>query len=66
MKYRKKPVVIDAVRWTGANKREMFGFLTNGNCPDEYMTTDFPIISDNFYIDKWKVPGGLVIKTLEG
>lgn len=51
MKYRKKPVVIDAVRWTGANKREMFGFLTNGNCPDEYMTTAFPvIIADNFYM----------------
>lgn len=30
------------------------------------MTSDFPIVSDNFYIDNWKVPGGLVIKTLEG
>lgn len=66
MKYRKKPVVIDAIQWTGANKREIFDFLTNGNCPDEYMTSDFPIVSNNFYIDKWKVPGGLVIKTLEG
>ena len=27
MKYRKKPVVIDAVQWTGKNKREMFDFL---------------------------------------
>lgn len=66
MKYRKKPVVIDAVQWTGTNKREIFDFLTNDNCPEEYMTSDFPIVSDNFYIDKWKVPGGLVIKTLEG
>lgn len=33
MKYRKKPVVIDAVQWTGTNKREIFDFLTNGNCP---------------------------------
>lgn len=66
MKYRKKPVVIDAVQWTGTNKREMFDFLTNGNCPKEYMTSDLPIVSDNFYVDKWKVPGGLVIKTLEG
>ena len=66
MKYKKKPVVIDAVQWTGTNKREIFDFLTNGNCPEEYMTSDFPIVSDNFYIDKWKVPGGLVIKTLEG
>lgn len=66
MKYRKKPVVIDAVQWTGTNKREMFDFLTNGNCSEEHMTSDFPIVSDNFYIDKKKVPGGLVIKTLEG
>lgn len=66
MKYRKKPVVIDAIQWTGKNHREMFDFLTNGKCPDEYMTTTFPVVSDNFYIDNWKVRGGLVIKTLEG
>ena len=66
MKYRKKPVVIDAVQCTGTNHREMFDFLTNGNCPEEYTVSDFPIVSDNFYIDNWKVSGGLVIKTLEG
>lgn len=66
MKYRKKPVVIDALQWTGTNHREMFDFLTNGNCPEECMISDFPIVSDNFYIDEWKVPGGFVIKTLEG
>lgn len=66
MRYRKKPVVIDAVQWTGTNKQEIFDFLTNNNCPEEYITSDLPIVSDNFYIDKWKVPGGLVIKTLEG
>lgn len=65
MKYRKKPVVIDAIQWTGENKHEMFTFLTNNNCPDEYITCKFPIVSDNFCIDPWKVPGGLVIKTLE-
>ncbi len=27
MKFRKKPVVIDAVQWTGENHREMFNFL---------------------------------------
>jgi hypothetical protein len=67
MKYRKKPVIIDALQWTGKNKREMFDFLTNGNCPDEYITTAFPvIIAENFYIDHLKVLGGLIIKTLEG
>ena len=66
MKYRKKPVVIDAIQWTGTNKREMFDFLTNSNRLEAYMTSDFPIVSDNFYIDHQKAPGGLVIKTLEG
>lgn len=62
MKYRKKPVEIEAVKWTGENHREMFDFLTNYTKRDEYMTTS----GDNFYIDHSKVPGGLVIKTLEG
>ena len=62
MRYRKKPVVIDAVQWTGTNHREMFDFLTDYQCTDQYMSEE----GKNFYIDHWKVPGGLVIKTLEG
>ena len=62
MKYRKKPVVIDAVQWTGENKREMFDFLMEYHCTDQYMSAE----GKNFYIDNQKVPGGLVIKTLEG
>lgn len=31
MKFRKKPVVIDAVRWTGENNQEITDF-----CPDAY------------------------------
>ena len=55
-RYRKKPVVIDAVQWTGKNQREMFDFLTN--------STDEPmgISGDNFQT----YGGQLVIKTLEG
>ena len=59
-KYRKKPVVIEAVRWTGKNPREMWDFLTGK--PDERMTAS----GDNFYIDHSKVKGRLIIKTLEG
>lgn len=62
MKYRKKPVVIDALQWTGTNHREMFDFLTDYQCTDQYISAE----GKNFYIDHWKVPGGLVIKTLEG
>lgn len=60
MKYRKKPVVIEAVQWTGKNHREMWDFLTGKT--NEYITAE----GDNFYIDHNKVSGGLIIKTLEG
>ena len=60
MKYRKKPVVIEALQWTGENHRDMFDFLTGKT--NEYMTTS----GDNFYIDHSQVRGGLIIKTLEG
>jgi hypothetical protein len=60
MKYRKKPVIVDAVHWDGKNHREMFDFLTGTK--DERME----LSGDNFYIDFAKVSGGLVIKTLEG
>lgn len=58
--YRKKPIVIRAVQWTGSNHREMHDFLL-GN-PDEYMKTR----GEHFEIDHTKVEGGLVIKTKEG
>lgn len=62
MRYRKKPVEIEAVQWTGDNQREMFDFLTDGQCKDDYMTA----YGENFYIDHNKVRGGLIIRTLEG
>ncbi len=60
MKYRKKPVVIEAVQWTGKNHRKMWDFLTGKT--DSYIKAS----GDNFYIDHNKVVGGLIIKTLEG
>ena len=59
-KYRKRPVVIEAVQWTGENHREMYDFLTGD--------TDGSIqpIGDNFRIDHTIVSGGLVLRTLEG
>ena len=60
MKYKKKPIEIEALQWTGENHREIFNFL--GNEDTEYMTA----AGINFYIDFNKVKGGLIIKTLEG
>ncbi len=62
MKYRKRPVIIEAVLWTNNNQREMFDFLTGNKLKNEYMLSE----SKHFYIDHHKVDGGLVIKTLEG
>ena len=30
MKYRKKPVAIEAVQWTGENQKEIFDFVDTG------------------------------------
>ena len=59
-KYRKKPVVIEALQWDGDQHRTMHDFL--GGNPNESMAVD----GANYYIDHSKVDGGLVIKTLEG
>lgn len=60
MKFVKKPVVIDAVEWTGGNHREMYNFLTGTvGCVMEAS-------GETFYIDHGSADGGLVIKTLEG
>lgn len=49
-KYVKKPVVIEAVQWTGDNRREIFDF-----CTLSYFNTDFETGNLN-----------LMIQTLEG
>ena len=60
MEYRKKPVVIEAVQWTGGDHRTVAEFL--GHPHDEYLKSE----GKNFCIDHTKVKGGLIIKTLEG
>lgn len=60
MKFVKKPVVIDAVQWTGKNHREMYNFLEGTNDVVEQP------VGKNFEINHSLVMGGLIIKTLEG
>jgi hypothetical protein len=59
-KFRKRPIEIEALQWTGLNQREMWEFLGGG--AGDYMTA----YGENFYIDHRKVERGLVIKTSEG
>jgi hypothetical protein len=63
MKYRKKPVVIEAVQWTGENQRAMFDFLTtstNKNITLEEDTFRIDLVNGSCQV------GNLMIKTLEG
>ena len=53
MRYRKMPVIIDAIQWTGDNYKEMKLFA------DESETKVDPIF-------KYHLDGFLTIKTLEG
>jgi hypothetical protein len=50
MFYRKKPVVIQAVQWTGENRDEIFKF-----CSECHFNVDFHTVKAN-----------LIIRTLEG
>jgi hypothetical protein len=43
MKYRKKPVVIEAVKWTGRNHQEVLDFTDGTNIVKELTSTDFLI-----------------------
>jgi hypothetical protein len=55
-KFRKKPVVIEAVRWTGKNVKEILRFRKSGPCP--------PWWGNDFIIDN--ATRRLEIATLEG
>jgi len=59
-KFRKKPVEIEAIQWTGDNKKEMFDFLGYPGKMDENTTH---ITSAKFF---WNSSNGLWIMTLEG
>ena len=64
-KYRKKPVVIEAIKWDGKNQREMFYFLTNYTKENCAATLE----EDTFRIDLANggcQVGNLIIKTSEG
>lgn len=65
MKFRKKPVIIDAIKWNGKNQREMYDFLTDNEQLDYPATLE----DDTFRIDLCNggcQVGNLIIKTSEG
>lgn len=54
-KYRKRPIVIDAVQWTGDNRSEVLSFGRSGPCP---------LWGDDFKFQGSKA--NVLIRTLEG
>lgn len=67
MKYRKKPVVIEAIQWTGENVEEIKSFAgTSAVISYYFLPTKFSI---KFEVSSTPVKGsyiGLTIHTLEG
>ncbi len=65
-KFRKKPVIIEALQWTGKNEIEIYNFLENSNVSSSIDVKNegknFTIKFDNGPMQK----GSLHIKTLEG
>ena len=59
-KYRKKPVVIEAIQWTGKNTKEILEFM------GQIVDLTNPIAQDRFYEYELSLQGGWKITTLEG
>ena len=58
MKYRKKPVIIEAVQWTGLNLEEIKSFVGK--------SLQYDIIDTAWQVGKGAPHVNMVIKTLEG
>ncbi len=64
MKYRKKPVIIDAVQWTGENIDEALTFLQDGHADFKHLPDDGVHIEPG--VGHTPHDGKLFIPTLEG
>lgn len=72
MKYRKKPVVIEAVRWTGENREEIRTFCTHGafftpaRQDTEGRTTEWRLLIDSLEGIMYAETGDYIIKGVNG
>lgn len=72
MKYRKKPVVIEAVQWTGANREEIRAFCTHGvfftpvQQDTEGHTTAWQLLIDSLEGIMYAEIGDYIIKGVNG
>lgn len=64
MRFRKKPVEIEAVRWTGANVDEALAFIADGHDDFAHLPNDGAYVSPG--VGHTPPTGQLHIPTLEG
>ena len=62
--YRKKPVVVEAVRWTGKNRDEVNDFLNDGL--GEELFRNAPIVIETLESDAVAQVGDWIIKGIQG
>jgi len=64
MKYRKKPVIVDAIQWTGGNEKEVESFLVLGGAWFDKDSNFFVIytLESDMYVDK----GDYIIRGIKG
>lgn len=64
MKYRKKPVVIEAVQWTGENVKEIATFMGIESVPYDLNTHNLSIVTLEGIMEASK--GDYIIKGVQG
>ena len=60
MKYKKKPVIIEAIQWNGQNTKQILEFM------GQKVDLSNPIAQDRFYDYELSLKNGWKITTLEG
>ena len=69
MKYRKKPIVIEAVQFTGSNQSEVLRFCRPGLTEDAYEGAQImalPVVITTLEGDMTASPGDFIIKGVKG
>lgn len=64
MKYRKKPVVVEAVRWTGDNANEIASFMRDSE--EAPIITDVSVVIRTLEGDMVAMEGDYIIKGVAG
>lgn len=65
-KYRKKPIVIEAIRWTGENFEELADLVEGSKCKFRYDESDMSLKIKTLEGTMTALPGDYIIKGVRG